>query len=49
MPLLTEKELEELSDEELVALIVERTNKDPLGAAELLQFRRGTIPEGTIY
>jgi hypothetical protein len=46
--IVSEKELADLSDDELVALIVERTKMDPLDAREILTIIRGEIPEGTI-
>jgi hypothetical protein len=44
----TPTELAELSDAELVALIVERTGKRPDVAREILTIIRSEIPENTV-
>jgi hypothetical protein len=46
--IVSEKELAELSDEELVELIVARTGKHPATVREILTIIRDEIPEGTI-
>jgi hypothetical protein len=46
--IVSEKEQAELSDDELVALIAERTGHDLVDARELLTIIGGEIPEGTI-
>jgi hypothetical protein len=43
------KEQAELTDDQLVALIMERTGKDQFGAREILGIIRGGPPDGTIW